>query len=79
MATATSSGFEQAYTEAEVEDMLNDNVWDGDWKTLHNNSHVLWKGIKKSRRGNVGVSASHEWFNGVFHGWDRDKDYALVS
>ena len=63
--------------EAEVQKMVNGDyykplrwAWGGNISELANNMDVLWKGVKKGKRG--GESTAVEYFHGKFHGWFDD-------
>ena len=64
-------------TEEEVQKMANGDyykplkwAWGGNISELTRDMDVLWKGVKKGKRG--GESTAVEYFHGTFHGWFDD-------
>jgi len=52
-------------------------TWDGNVASLKKGMSVLWKGIKKTRSGNI--SGKVEYFNGIFHGFGTSKEWVIVN
>ena len=65
-----------AYLSGSYYETLRD-LWAGDWSTLKKGDNVLWKGLKTGKKGQE--STSYEFFNGVFHGFDVDREYIIIS
>ena len=65
-----------AYMSGNYYETLQD-LWAGDWETLKKGDNVLWKGLKTGKKGQE--STTYEFFNGVFHGFDVDREYVIIS
>ena len=65
-----------AYLSGNYYETLQD-LWAGDWETLKKGDNVLWKGLKTGKKGQE--STAYEFFNGVFHGFDVDREYVIIS